>query len=76
MSAHELTKRTGFSVVYGPIRAGDIKAFISAGMNATKEMRTVRFSFLDRLVLTPMELAEAAKFTLPVFGVLFIVEQF
>jgi hypothetical protein len=36
-------------------------------------MRKVIFSFLDRLVLTPLELVETAKVVLPVFGVLFIV---
>ena len=74
--SHEVTRRTGFSVVFGPVRAGDIKAFVSAGLKATKEMRTVRFTFYDRLVLTPMEIVGAVKITLPVFGVLFIVNLF
>ena len=74
--AHEITKRTGFSVVFGPVRAADIKAFISAGYKATKEMRRVRFTFLDRLVLTPIELVETAKIFLPVMGVFFIINLF
>ena len=73
VSAHEITKRTGFSVIYGPVRAMDIKPFIGNGYKTTKEMRRVRFSFYDRLVLTPMEIVETAKIMLPVFGVLFIV---
>ena len=73
ISAHEVTRRTGFSVIYGPIRAEDIKAFISAGFRATREMRRVRFNFRDRLVVAPMELAEVAKLTLPIYGVLFII---
>jgi hypothetical protein len=76
VSAHEVAKRTGFSVVYGPVRAKDIKEFIANDCKATKEMRTVKFTFWDRLVLAPMELVEAAKVSLLVFGVLFLVNLF
>ena len=71
--AHEVTRRTGFSVIFGPVRASDIQAFIAAGYQATKEMRTVKFTFWDRLVLTPIELIEAAKKSLIIFGVLFLM---
>ena len=76
VSAPEISKRTGFSIAYGPVRAADIKAFISAGMKATQEMRTVLFNFCDRLVLAPMEIVETAKMVLPGFGVLFIINLF
>ena len=76
VSAHEVTKRTGFSVTYGPVRASDIKAFISSGCRATKEMRTVKFTMRDRLILTPMEIVEAARVALMVFGVLFLINLF
>ena len=76
VSAHEVARRTGFSVTFGPVRANDIKKFISSGYKATKEMRTVKFTFKDRLVLTPIELVAAAKIMLPVFGVLFIINLF
>ena len=39
-------------------------------------MRTVKFTLLDRIVLTPMELVEAAKVSLAVFGVLFLLNLF
>jgi len=73
VSAYEVANRTGFSVIYGPVRANDIKDFISSGYTATKEMRTVKFTFWDRLVLTPMELVEAVKVSLFVFGFLFLI---
>mgnify|MGYP001324220015 CR=1 FL=1 len=73
VSAHEVTKRTGFSVVYGPVRARDIKAFLDSGYKATKEMRTVKFTMRDRLVLTPIELITAAKSSVMVFGVMFLL---
>ena len=73
VSAHEVQKRSGFSVLYGPVRAQDIKAYIASGCKATDEMRTVNFTLLDRLVLTPVELVGAAKKSLTVFGVLFLL---
>ena len=76
VSAHEVARRTGFSVTYGPVRASDIKEFISSGGKATKEMRTVKFTLTDRLVLTPVELVQAAQKSLPFFGVLFLLNLF
>lgn len=64
VSAHRVRSGSGFRVVYGPVRAGDLPAFLSAGMKATPEMRRVRFDLRDRLVLTPMEIAGWAKYLL------------
>lgn len=76
VSAREVTRQTGFSVVYGPVRARDIKAFLGSGLKATEEMRTVKFTMRDRLVLTPVELVQAAKMSLMVFGALFLINLF
>lgn len=73
IAAHEVRKQTGFHVVYGPVRAEDIKAFLSNGMDATEAMRTVRFTIGDRIVLTPMELVGSIMPLLVTFGVLFIL---
>jgi hypothetical protein len=56
IAAHEVFAQSGFEVVYGPVRAKDISAFLAAGLKATPEMRKVYFTFLDRIVLTPIEL--------------------
>lgn len=72
VAAHEVTKKTGFRVVYGPVRASDIRAFLTAGMQASEQMRTVRFALRERAVLTPMELVGALKPVLIAFGVLFL----
>ena len=73
----QLVKRlTGFTVIYGPVRAGDIKQFLAQGHKATKNMRQVNFTVWDRLVLTPVEFMGAAKTSLMVFGALFIVNLF
>jgi len=76
VSAHKVARLSGFSVIYGPVRARDIKEFIASGFKATAEMRTVRFNFWDRLILAPMEFTEAAKVSLAIFGVLFLVNLF
>jgi len=76
VNSNEVTKRTGFFVIFGPVRAEDVQAFISSGCEATKEMRLVRFTFKDRLVLTPMELVPAVKMSLPVVGVALLTNQF
>jgi hypothetical protein len=64
VAAHEVRKRSGFRVVYGPVRAADLPAFLAADMQATPEMRKVRFPLRDRVVLIPVELVQAAKYAL------------
>jgi hypothetical protein len=56
VAAHEVRKGCGFSVVYGPVRARDIRSFLEAGMSASPAMRRVVFPTMDRLVLTPIEI--------------------
>jgi hypothetical protein len=56
VSAHEVKHRTGFSVVYGPVRAENIPAFLNAEMKATPEMRRVRFPLRNRIALIPVEI--------------------
>ena len=76
INSHEVKRHTGFDVTFGPVRADDIQAFISSGNKATKEMRLVKFTFRDRLVLTPMELVPVTKMSLLLLGGLFITNQF
>jgi len=76
VSAHEVKKHSNFSVIYGPVRASDIKEFISSGFTATEKMRKVKFTFLDRLVLTPVELVAALKKSIFVLGAAFLINLF
>jgi hypothetical protein len=55
ISAHDVQRRSGFKVEYGPVRAGDLPAYLSKG-KATPEMRRVQFPLRDRIVLIPVEL--------------------
>lgn len=56
VSSPDVRRRTGYRAVWGPVRASDLPAFLDAGMRATDEMRRVRFTVRDRLVLMPVEL--------------------
>jgi len=56
VAAHEIKKQTGFAVVYGPVYAADIAAFLRAGLQATPDMRRVRFRWHARLAVAPLEL--------------------
>jgi len=73
VNSNEVAERSGFSVVFGPVRARDIKQFIADGFRASAEMRRVRFTTWDRLVLTPVELIPALKTSLIIFGVVFLI---
>jgi len=61
VNAGAVQKRTGFRVSFGPVDARDIPEYIRAGYKKTKAMSTMRFTMLDRLVLTPMEINPAMK---------------
>lgn len=73
VKAQAVFKESGFRIIYGPVRARDIKAFLEAGMIATNSMRTVSFTLYDRLVLTPIEVVGTIKQSLMIFGVLLLL---
>jgi len=60
VAAHLVERRTGFEVVWGPVMAADLPAFLAAGLSATPEMRRRRFGLADRAVVVPVELSSAA----------------
>ncbi len=62
VAAHDVRQRTGFRVIYGPVRAADIPAFLDARMTATPAMRLVRYGLRDRAVLVPVEVVTGAKY--------------
>jgi hypothetical protein len=66
VAAHEVKRLCGFRVVYGPIRAADLKAFLGARMRASEEMRRVTFTLGERLELVGVEVVNALKWGLPV----------
>jgi acetyl-CoA decarbonylase/synthase complex subunit gamma len=73
VAAHEVKKRSGYRVVYGPVRAEDLPAFLDAGMKATPAMRQVGFPLRDRLAVIPVELVLSAKYVLLVAACFFVL---
>lgn len=66
VSAHEVTRVTGFKIQYGPVDARDIGNYLKNGEKAFPEMRKVQFPLKKRLAFIPMELIHALKFS-PLF---------
>jgi len=64
VAAYQVKKLSGFKVVYGPIKATDLPAFLDAGLKATPEMRLKTFTIRERAVLIPVELVSALKWAL------------
>ena len=73
VEAHRVKKLTGFEVIYGPIRALDLPAFLDNGLKATPKMRLKTFPVRERLALIPMELVPALKGTVAVLFVLVLL---
>ncbi len=72
VAAHQVKKRARFEVVYGPIRAADLPAFMDNGNKATLAMRRKTFSMRERAVLIPVEFVSAFKWFL-VLGLSFFI---
>lgn len=64
ISAHEVKRRSGFQVIYGPIRADDVPAFLKNDLRATDGMRTKDFNLAERLALVPIEIVAAVKWAI------------
>jgi hypothetical protein len=66
-------KTSGFEVVWGPLRAADLSAFLLNSSKAEPAMRRLTFTMPERLVLTPVELYLAAKPSLIILTVLMVL---
>jgi hypothetical protein len=73
VSARQVKRMCGFEVVWGPVHAKHINAFLKAGMQATPAMRKVTFSLKERVELIPVELNHMGKPTLYVLPALFLL---
>jgi hypothetical protein len=69
----DLKVKRGFNVVFGPVRAADIKAFIANGYKSTPEMRKVTFNMYDRIKLTPVDIVYARYKLLAAFALILIL---
>ena len=72
ISAHDVQRRSGFKVEYGPVRARDLPEYIRTG-KANLKMRTVQFPIRDRIVLAPVELVHVVFPTIVIAAVLWFL---
>ncbi|MCP4135780.1 MAG: acetyl-CoA synthase subunit gamma [bacterium] len=72
VSAPIVKKQSGFSVLFGPVQASDIPAWLENNFTATKEMRAIQFPMKDRVVLTPMELNPVLK-KFPLYAAILLI---
>jgi hypothetical protein len=72
VAAYEVTRITGFKVVYGPVRASDLPRFLENGLKADRTMRTVSFDLIERLAVVPVELVKSWKIVLAAFLFVFL----
>ena len=73
VAAHKVKEETGFNVHYGPVRASDIKRFVTEGYRADKEMRRVTFNLIDRLKLIPNDFIYGKFYLLGALAVVFLI---
>jgi hypothetical protein len=73
VAAREVNERSGFRVVFGPIRARDIRRFLDAGLRATPEMRRVTFTARERLAVTAVEVPATARIVVPLLVAVWLI---
>jgi hypothetical protein len=61
IQAHMVRKLSKFRVVYGPVEASDIKAFLADGMKVDEKQRTVTFGLKKRIEVIGVEFMTALK---------------
>jgi acetyl-CoA decarbonylase/synthase complex subunit gamma len=73
VAAHHVKKLSGFRVIYGPIRAKDLPAFLDNGLEAPPDMRLKTFTISERIALIPLELVQALRAGVIIILILFLV---
>ena len=68
-----LKMNKGFNVIFGPVRASDIKEFINNGYKSTPEMRRVTFNLSDRIKLTSVDIVYARYKLFVAFALIFVI---
>ncbi len=61
VSAHQVKKRSGFKVEFGPVPASDLPEYLKTH-RATPEMRRVRFKLSERLIVAVVDLVRTVPY--------------
>jgi hypothetical protein len=72
-SPASLKTNRGFNVIFGPIRAKDVKPFLNNNYKATTEMRKITFTFSERVRLIPVDFVYGKYKLLAAFAVIFFL---
>ena len=73
ISSHKIKEGCGFKVIWGPIKARDLNAFINNGHKADAHMRQLTFTLGERIVLIPVELYLILKPSLAILLAVFVL---
>lgn len=72
IDALAVKRESGFRVLFGPVAARDIAAYLRSGYRKDEVMSSVPFPFWERLVLTPLEVRAALRHYLR-FGLVVLI---
>ncbi len=73
VAAHQVQKMPGFSVLFGLVKAADIKVFVEAGLKATEKMRTVTFPLKERLKVIPVDIFYGTHYLILIPALFFLL---
>jgi hypothetical protein len=73
VTAQEVKRGCGFQVLFGPVRAADLPAYLQQEKQCSEAMREVTFTLAERAVLIPVELFLLAKPLLIILGLVFLL---
>jgi len=73
VSSYKVKEEAEFNVIYGPVKADDIPAFVANGYKTTSEMRKINFNLWDRMKLIPVELFYAKYYLILIPAIFFIL---
>jgi hypothetical protein len=76
VAAHEVKKRTGFSIAYGTIRAADLPEYLDNGEVTTAAMKQLTFNWYERMVLIPVEIVLVLKPVAMIGAALYLAATF
>lgn len=66
--SHVVKQESGFNVVFGPVRAADIGAFLDSGCKKDAAMSRVTFSLGERMAVMPVELVHSIGIIIAAFA--------
>jgi hypothetical protein len=75
IAAHEVQRICGFKVVYGPVRARDIPAFLESGLRATDDMRQVTFTLAERVEMIGVEIVGVLIWVVLILAVMVLLSS-